>query len=245
MARTVTARDIVVGTFRLLGVTAQGEQPTGPETQDAFLRLNELVDAWATERFTMTATERVEYALTAAKATYTIGPAAASPDWTATAVPTFVEGVTLLLTSTTPHTELAMGELTDQAYESIKQKTLATVIPTSWYYQATQPLGTMVLWPVPTTSAHKLVLYLPTILRQFADLSTPYTLAPGYVRALRYNLAVELAPEFGRPLDPLILRTASDALAAVKRVNVPMIDLTMDPGITRGRALYNILTDSH
>lgn len=247
MARTVTARDLIISTFRLLGITSQGEQPSGAETQDAFARLNEMIDAWATERFTMPATERVTFSLTAGQADYRIGPASASPapDWVWDPVPQYIEGVSLVLTSTTPHTELAMGELTEQAYESIKQKTLATILPTSWYYQALQPCGVFWLWPVPTTAANTIAVYLPVVLQQFATLSTEYTLAPGYTRAIRYNLAVELAPEFGRQLDPLILRTASDALAAVKRINVPMIDLTMDGGITRGRALYNILTDSH
>ena len=61
---------------------------------------------------------------------------------------------------------------------------------------------------------------------------------------LRANLAVDLAPEFGRPLDALILQSARESLADVKRANFPMVEVGIDVALTGGGGAYNILTDT-
>ena len=78
---------------------------------------------------------------------------------------------------------------------------------------------------------------------QFPDLVTVVELAPGYARALRTNLAVELAPEFGRPPDPVIHQAAKESLADLKRANFPLVEVGIDPALTGGGGSYNILTD--
>src|SRR6188474_3689472 len=106
MARTITPRSLIVGVFRLLGITAQGEDPSSAELLEAFDRLNELIDAWSTQRLTMRVTTRATYPIVAGQATYTIGPAGTipTPDWTGER-PTAIEAVAWLLETSTPTTE--------------------------------------------------------------------------------------------------------------------------------------------
>jgi hypothetical protein len=246
MARTVTARSLIVGTMRLLGVTAQGEEPSSAEMLEAFDRLNEMVDSWATQRLTMQVVSRSQYDLVAGQATYTIGPTGTvpTPDWIG-ARPESVDLVTLLLSYATPETELPLGALTEMAYQAIQQKTLENSQPTAVYYEATMPSGTFSFWPVPNTAINPVIVYAPQALAQFAALTTSYVMAPGYVTALRYNLAKMLAPEYGKALTAEIAMGASDALGDIKRLNVPMMDLGFDPGLLphTGRYGYNINTD--
>jgi hypothetical protein len=246
MARSITPRSLIVGVFRLIGVTAQNEDPTSAELLEAFDRLNELIDAWSTQRLTMRVTTRAEYALVAGQGSYLIGPLGSlpAPDWVGPR-PDFVESVALLLTSSTPETEIPMSELTEAAYQAIAQKDLANSQPTLWRYEPTMPCGTFTVWPIPDTSANPLIVYAAEALQQFVGLTTTYILAPGYTRALRYNLAKELATEYGRQLPPDIASAAAESLSDIKRLNTSMVDLGMDSGLlpVSGRYSYNVNTD--
>ena len=64
---------------------------------------------------------------------------------------------------------------------------------------------------------------------------TPVSLAAGYARALRTNLAVELAPEFGRQVDVLIVQQARESLADVKRANVAIVEIGLPARDGHGR----------
>ena len=51
---------------------------------------------------------------------------------------------------------------------------------------------------------------------------------PGYSRALRYNLALEWAPEFGKPVDQTILMVANESKAEIKRQNTQPVYMVSD-----------------
>lgn len=241
MAVTLTAQTLIKDALLLIQAIAPGEQPTGPELSDALRRLNELIDSWQTQRLTMRVVRREVLDLVADQASYTIGP---DGDVDVDR-PTFLENVRLLLTSSTPSTEIPLGEFTEAAWQAVAQKDLTNPLPTNYYYEATMPTATLTVWPVPTDASNDLVLYWPEVLEQFETLTASVTLAPGYARALRYNLAVELAPEYGKPMSAALVIGAADALGDIKRLNVSMTDLALDPGlISDRRGGYNINTDT-
>lgn len=246
MAITTNARALITGVFRLLGITAQGETPTSAEVIEALARLNEMLDGWALQPQTMRTVGRHVFDLVASQSAYTIGVTADTPDWELAARPTTIQNVTLLLTNATPDTEIPLSELTEAAYQAIQQKDLENSLPTAWYYEATMPTATLQLWPVPTDASNQIVLYVPEAAAQFANLVTEYTFAPGYVDALRYNLARRLAPEYGVTFRPDLAILADETLGHVKRQNVPLVDLALDPGLLPmcGRYGYNIYTDN-
>ena len=68
---------------------------------------------------------------------------------------------------------------------------------------------------------------------------------PAYYRMLYYNLALELAPAFQRPLDPAIVKFAGDSLGDVKRVNLEMMDLAPGAALPGTGGIYNIYSDSN
>ena len=141
--------------------------------------------------------------------------------------------------------EVPRAIYTDAMWQANQVKNLTNTLFTGAYYQATQPLGTLALWPVPNTDENQLVLYTLQQFSEFADLTTDYTFPsmPGYEEALEYNLALRLATPFGRALPDDILSMAQKSLALVKRGNYRLNDLQLDPTYARDRrSLFNIQT---
>ena len=86
------------------------------------------------------------------------------------------------------------------------------------------------------------MLWVP--LTALASLATTVTLPNGWERALAYNLAVEIAPEYGKEASATVQKVARDALAAIKRRNSPTIMLTSElPALLNvGHQARNIFT---
>ncbi len=58
-----------------------------------------------------------------------------------------------------------------------------------------------------------------TQLTEYADINKDINYPPGYARALRYNLAVEIAPEYKVNISPLILKQAASSKEYIKDTN--------------------------
>lgn len=248
MSITVTARSLLTTACQKVGIAGIGETPDAAIMQQAFQALQQLVDSWNTQSLTVLVVERTVYTLTSNKQTYTIGPAALSPDFsTGTAArPPEIQGAGLVLNYTTPVTEIPLFLLTDDLYQLIGIKAQTSTQPTELYYNPTDPLGTVFLWPMPTTGVNGLALYTSLLTPQFNALSTFVVMPPGYARALEWNMALELStPAFGVPLDPLVDRMATTSLAQLKRSNYKPSDLSIDPALQPSvpGGAYNILSD--
>jgi len=235
---TRTGLQVITDSLKLLGVVAGHEVPTAAEQQDAFARLNELIDSWGLHAQTLLVSRRDVVPLVVGQQTYTVGPG----EDIDVPVPIDLDAVSYVVSGTV-ETEVFLTMVSDQAYLGQAQKDLTGSPPLEVAYTRTHASGELWVWPVPTV-ATDLVLYFQAPLAAFPDLVTPVALAAGYARALRTNLAVELAPEYGKPLDPAIDRMARESLADLKRANFPMVEVGIDVALTGGGGAYNILTDS-
>lgn len=240
----MTGADLIASSLKTLGTLAAGETPSPDEQADALLRLNDLIDGWATQRLTIYFQLRTTKTLTASTASYTIGSGGAIN----IVRPTVIENVGLIVdtTATTP-TEIRLGPpFTLDQWAGISQKTLTAAQPQGIFYDYgwTAGLGIIYPWPIPSVSTTQLVLYTPAALTSMA-LATTYTFPPAYRRLLRFALARELAPEFGG-WDGAKEALYQDAMGDVKRSNFRLSDLALDPAILpTGRGLYNILTGGY
>lgn len=229
-ALALTAQRLIKRVYRTLGVLAEGEDPSAEQAEDGLESLNEMLDAWNTERLLLPAFQRSTYTLTANVSTYTIGP---TGDFSATR-PMDLEQAAIIPVGQTY--EFPVEVMTRDSWADIRIKSLTSTFPFGVIYEPTEPDGTIRVFPVPTTAA-TLVLYTMQTLAQFTDLTTAYTLQPGYAAAIRWNLALLLSPEYDVPAAKLglIAEQARQTKGNIKRQNENPVDLTLGPsGLTGG-----------
>lgn len=120
-------------------------------------------------------------------------------------------------------------------YTAIGLKGLAGPWPIVGWYNPTFPYGNVYFYPNPS-SAGVLHLFTDTILTDFSTLTQSINLPQGFARALKKNLAVELAPEYGKGVTPILQRQADESLKMIKSLNsTPAVQAFYDTDIVRGR----------
>jgi len=97
----------------------------------------------------------------------------------------------------------------------------------------------MYVYPVPTKVMEWHVISAAQ-LTQPATIATPLYFPPGYLRAFRYNLACELAPEFGVEPSATVSRIAMYSKRNLKRINNPDDIMSIPYAIVSTRQRFNI-----
>ena len=236
----VTARVIVTRALRQVGAIASGEVPSADEAQEALDLLNDMLDAWSLEDLLIISETLTTQTLTVLKETYTIGASGEiNITW-----PSEIEQAQLIVTQITPNLDLPLKILNAQEYGLLRIKQLESTYPQALWLHTTFPLGTLHIWPLPT-QGNQIRLWTKGIVASFAALSTDVTLGRGYSLALQRNLAIELAPEYGRVVTPEMQRLADDAKIKIKRSNtkVELAYVDTPAGMGRDYGSYNWLTD--
>lgn len=212
---STTAGDQINAALRLIGQLAEGETPSAETSQDALTALNQMLDSWSTERLAVFSTQTQVVSWPANVAERTLGP---SGD--------FVGVRPILLDDSCyfkdPSTGISYGLVfvNQQQYNGIALKTVTSTYPQSMWVNMTYPNITMTVYPVPTRT---LEFYLVSVeeLSQPATLNTALAFPPGYLRCFKYNLACEIAAEFGVEPPPTVQRIAMASKRNLKRINFP------------------------
>lgn len=243
----MTANDLIARSMRTLGVLASGETATSDEASDGLTVLNNMVDMWATERLTIYTTTRNVFDLSSSTQEYTIGSGGTFD----IVRPLWISAASIIIDKTASASEklelpLPAG-LTVTQWQEVAIKGLESTYPTQFYYDDNWVAGLakISVWPIPRTANSQLVLYVPTALTQFADLTTAYTFPPGYEETLRYQLALRLGPEFGVPVTPDVRLLAMQSLGNIKRVNIHTEELSIDAALMAHGGRYDWRTDRY
>lgn len=237
----MTGSDLIASALRLINVTASGEVASGAEINDALFVLNSIIDGWQAERLMIFTIQRQVFVPGSLKQVYTIGTGG---DFNVARPPKIDRAGILTLGNPAQPLEIPIDYTTDANYQLVPVKGIPSAIPRLVWDDQQFPLRNLTYWPVPNVSI-QMVLYTWTALQTFTDLTTDFTFPPGYQAALRYNLAIKLAPEFNRAVPPEIRDFAADAKAKVKSMNIQPIDLRCDPALVNPRSgYYNWLTDA-
>lgn len=242
----VSIQTILNRVYYNLGVVSLGDPLTPFQSTDGLARANVLVDAWALQTQISTFISRNVFNVIANQGLYTLGPGG---DLNTPIVPVTLTGAGLIYTAggSIP-TEIPRGVLTDDAWRAVPQKSLTSQYFTDVYLQWTYAsvFASVNLWPVPTDGTIQLTLYWRDLLPGFATVTQTYNLPHGYERALEYNLALELLPEYEVPVDmqDRIEKRAQATLREIKRTyGTRLVDLPQDPALApSNRGGYNILT---
>ncbi len=120
-------------------------------------------------------------------------------------------------------------------YASFGLKNLPGPWPTFVYYDPTFPIGNLYFYPAPS-QAGQLHLWTDTILTDFSNLNQSVNLPQGYARALKKNLALELAPEYGKAPGALLVKQAAESKMAIRNLNMePVVTAFFDNDIVRSK----------
>ncbi len=226
----MTVLEIITSSLRLIGPLGPGRVAGPSETTDALFVLNRMLESWANERLLVYAVDRNLFPLQANLTYYTIGPSGAN--WTL-ARPLSLDHVGLMIDATT---EIPLDQLTEDEYSRVRIKGLLSTQPTQVFYKPSFPNGTVFVYPTPT-EVRNLVLYTYGPISTFALVSDTLTLPPGYADAIRYNLALRLAPEWGKMPRPDVAAMAVESLSRIKTTNAPNLEMAVDAAMTgRGAA---------
>ena len=201
-----TGLSIIKRAMQKVGILVKSELPSADETADALESLNDLLASFSNEASMIIGRVTESFTLSSGTASYTIG-------------------VGQTLNTTRPmnivQANVKQGEISynvaivdDETYQRIQYKT-SQGIPYLVNYTNGFPTGSLNFYPVPS-SAYTLVLTSEKELSALT-LSGTVSLPPGWTRMLIYNLAVELASEYGQPADALIMKIAADSKAAISR----------------------------
>jgi hypothetical protein len=211
-----TARDIITKALQKIGVSFNGTVITADEANDALDALNALLESFANDSMLVYARSWETFNITGGDGNYTMG---VGGDFN-TARP-------LLIVSSyiaDGNTDYNLSIISDEMYNNqISQKDTLSV-PAYINSDNGSPLVNIRLYPVPDKSYQIFLLTEKAVTR--LGLDDEVTLPTGWERMLIYNLAVDVAPEYGLQLDPLVLKIAEDSKGLV-RANI-MRNRSMD-----------------
>lgn len=200
-----TALGIITKAMLKAGILTKTEVPASDEANDALDALNDLLSSWSNDSLLITSRVTELFTLSAGVGIYTIGT---GQDFNTIRPIHIVEShINDGLISYE-----SMYQCPDEVYQGLNLKTLQS-IPDTLNYTNAFPYGTIKLYPYPS-SGYVLSITSEKELSQFT-LNQTVSLAPGWNRALIYNLAIELAPEYGQKVDPMILKIANDSKGAI------------------------------
>jgi len=232
--RTST-QDIIKRALRLIGVLASGDPLPADQLKDALEAFNQMVDSWNTEKLIIWVLARNTFTLTIGTNPHEIGPGVASPGLDAPR-PNRIEQTQAWITGGTLGTvERELEVLTLQQWASERLPDNSS-IPSELYYEALFPTG-KIWFDVKPDAAYTLILYLEQMLSQvFSDgTTTELSLPPGYADALCHNLAIRLAPEYGKAAPVEVINSAVEGKASIKRANRKPLFLNGDPQLQAGQ----------
>lgn len=229
-----TAGEQINGALRLIGQLAEGETPSAATSQDALAALNQMIDSWNIERLSVFSTQDQVFSWPPNVLSRTLGP---SGDFVGNR-PILIDDATYFID---PASGISYGIkiINQQQYDGIAVKTVTSTYPQVIWINMNYPNIDMYVYPKPTKVLEWHFISV-TELTQPATLTTTLSFPPGYLRAFRYNLACEIAAEFGVEPSPQVKRIAMSAKRNLKRINNPDDVMSIPYAIVSTRQRFNI-----
>ena len=231
---TTTAGDQINGALRLLGQLAEGETPSAATSQDALTAFNQMLDSWSTEKLSIFTTQEQIYIWPAGFLTKSLGPTG-----------DFIGNRPITMDDATYFVDPANGIsfgimlINQQQYDGIAVKTVTSTYPQVMWVNTSYPNIEMHLYPVPTKPLEWHFISVQE-LAQAPSLSTTLSFPPGYMRCFKYNLACEIAAEFGVESPPSVARIAMTSKRNLKRINNPDDIMSSPSSIVGTRQRFNV-----
>jgi hypothetical protein len=197
-----TAQTLIKAALRSIGAIATGETPTADELADGLEALRFMLRNWSSQNIRVYYSTIDTVNLSGAES-YSIGVGGTIN----TARPTKIRGA---------YTADNLVEIVDEAkYLLLRVSNPAG--PVAWlWYQPQYPLGYIYPWPLDSST---LYLYSNKPLTDPTLITSTISFPPEYDDAIKWNLAVRMAPEYGKEASQTILSLAMSTLHSLETLN--------------------------
>jgi hypothetical protein len=227
---TTTAGIMIDDALLALGVLAEGDTPTADMSAGALRVMNRMLDSMSVNQSFAYYASLVTRALTG-ESSFTIGPTGN----VAGSRPIGIESAYV----DRGGIHYPVRVIDNQIFDGIVYPGSTGSNTAMVYYEATVPDGIVHVWPLATGCT----LGLRTINQvvNFADLTTPTTLPPGYEECIVNNLAVRLSPFYPAiQLNPVIARLAKTSLDVIQRRNNVIPTMSLPRAVTQNGSGYSL-----
>jgi hypothetical protein len=234
-----SAGEIINGSLRLIGALAEGEVPSAETSADALMAMNQMIDSWNTERLMIYNTIDQIFTWPSDEITQTLGPTG-----------DFVGLRPVALDDSTYYRDASTGVsygikfINQQQYNGIAVKTVTSTYPQVMWINMEYPDIAMTIYPKPTRALEWHFVSVQE-LTQPATLATELAFPPGYLRAFRYNLAREIAAEFGIEPPRTVSQIANVSKRNLKSQNNPGDIMSIPYAIMVSRQRFNIYAGNY
>lgn len=202
-----TIRELLTSAFRKAGVLSLNQTPSASMINDALSALNNLLDSWSNDSSFIVARAWETFPIVSSQSTYTIGPGG---DFN-TSRPLNICGSYVRLGTV----DYPVVTIDDEIYTTQIMIKNITGIPEWLSYDNGFPIGKIRLFPVPS-AAYQLFILSEKPISDFG-LDDDVTLAPGWKRAIIFNMADEICGDYGQETPDTVLRTAQKSLSLIRK----------------------------
>lgn len=231
----MTVLELIKAAMRVIGATSPMQEPTAEESTDAREALNLILGEWQNDNL-LALKQLQAFNVVASTKSYTIGT---GMTWNGS---TPLKVLSAYLTSDS--VDYPVDIIGEVEYMEIYDKSLEGR-PFKLFYLPSGTTGTVYLWYQPDSS-YTLTMLIQKVFTTYTSLSTTIALPNGYLSALKYALAVEIAPEY--KIDPsvmqLVIKRAGETLAAIKKTNLVKVAPMQFDRVFSTNNNYNILSDT-
>jgi len=231
-----TATVLIQGAMRSLGMLKKGMATDATELADGLELLNQMLGLWSNRELMVPYLTYETISIASAASSYTIGTGATLN----TARPLDIKSLVLKY-GVTPYTVEARD------LELIRSfNTGISGIPSYYYYEPTYANGTIYFDKSPTVPV-TLELDSVKALTNFATVTTDVSFVPGYDFAVRFNLAVYMAPEYGKAVPAEVAKGAADGMDAIESFTSRSrtVFSRVDPALSKPEGHYKVLSDRY
>lgn len=217
---TVTAAEIIAAALRKIGVLRAGGAATSDQSTAGMQALNLMAQAWRSKGLKTWARTSQTITLTAAKASYTIGPGGDVD----IPRPLRVLGAYLRYDGT----DVPVRVIAKQEYDALADKDAAGTT-NQVFYDSQFPLGVLYPWPIVASTGYTLTLDLLKRIEDFNATTDTPDFPVDWYEALVYGLAMRIAPEYGKPVSKDITAMALQALAVAESSDFEAVSVYFVP----------------
>jgi hypothetical protein len=145
-----------------------------------------------------------------------------------------------------PSTNVSFGIkfINQQQYDGIAVKTVTSTYPQVMWINMDHPNIQMTIYPKPTRLVEWHFISVDELV-QPATLNTTLVFPPGYLRAFRYNFALEIAPEFNVDPAAQVRRIAMTSKRNIKRINNPDDIMSLPYSLVATRQRFNVYAGNY